>query len=47
MDGDVNKSIYSFRLAALGCFRKINEQYGERNGAERIILAENFLASRA
>ncbi|WP_034550152.1 helicase-exonuclease AddAB subunit AddA [Carnobacterium funditum] len=42
MVGDVKQSIYSFRLADPGLFLEKYEQYGERNGGERIILAENF-----
>ncbi|WP_414840274.1 helicase-exonuclease AddAB subunit AddA [Carnobacterium sp. TMP28] len=42
MVGDVKQSIYSFRLADPGLFLEKYEKYGENNGGERIILAENF-----
>lgn len=42
MVGDVKQSIYSFRLADPGLFLAKYEQYGQSDGGERIILAENF-----
>lgn len=42
MVGDVKQSIYSFRLADPGLFLSKYERYGQQEGGERIILAENF-----
>lgn len=42
MVGDVKQSIYSFRLADPGLFLTKYEAYEQKNGGERIILAENF-----
>ncbi len=42
MVGDVKQSIYGFRQANPGLFLKKYAQYAEKDGGERIILAENF-----
>ena len=42
MVGDVKQSIYAFRLADPGLFLAKYEQFAEKEGGERIILAENF-----
>ncbi|MDE1548786.1 helicase-exonuclease AddAB subunit AddA [Jeotgalibaca caeni] len=42
MVGDVKQSIYAFRLADPGLFLEKYEKFGQSQGGERIILADNF-----
>ncbi len=42
MVGDVKQSIYAFRLADPGLFLEKYRHFGQSDGGERIILAENF-----